>query len=367
MRRFASSLATPLPTIDTVEQPAAFEWPRPPWAHPGTMAPLPAHEHAAAPCCIETFGGASVEGALLNFDSDGGRLLLRIGDAGVPLAVPLSRVRRLTLLTAWPLARRLGGAPAERSVAGIDAEEREYRIDLPSGGGLLVGRTKGTLRHALGLFLFTPLQQGQAMQRVFVPRHACARLALGPTAEEVAAARWIDTPAALLAAIDAQRHAPVRPLGEALIALGLVDRATLEAMLRQQGPQRAAPLGEMLVAAGHIDRADLQTALAHKMGCPVVNLARFPIDVEAAGRLSHASRLEHRALPLMQHGQRLFVAVDELTSMARLKALPALAGLDLAPVLASRGRLTLALAALAQEVASDVWRLNVPLTVPAPL
>jgi hypothetical protein len=69
----------------------------------------------------------------------------------------------------------------------------------------------------------------------------------------------------------------------------------------------------------------------------------------------------------MQHGQRLFVAVDELTSMARLKALPALAGLDLAPVLASRGRLTLALAALAQEVASDVWRLNVPLAAPAPL
>jgi hypothetical protein len=367
MRRFASSLATPLPTIDTVEQPPAFEWPRPPWAHAGTMAALPAHELTAAPCCIETFGGASVEGALLNFDSHDGRLLLRIGEAGVPLAVPLFRVRRLTLLTAWPLACRLRGAPVERSVAGIDAEEREYRIDLPSGGGLLVGRTKGSLQHALGLFLYTPLQQGQAVQRVFVPQQAYARLTLCPTAEEVAAARWIDTPAALLAAIDAQRHTPVRPIGEALIALGLVDRATLQAMLQQQGPQRTAPLGEMLVAAGHIDRADLQTALAHKMGYPVVNLARFPIDAEAAGRLSHARRLEHRALPLMLHGQRLFVAVDELTSIARLKTLPALAGLDLVPVLASHGRLTLALAALAQEVASDVWCLNVPLTAPVPL
>jgi Type II secretion system (T2SS), protein E, N-terminal domain len=117
------------------------------------------------------------------------------------------------------------------------------------------------------------------------------------------------------------------------------------------------PLGESLVRAGVITQADLQTALAHKMGYPVVDLLRFPVDARAVRRFSAAVMNEHRALPLAQEGNTLFVAVDTLASIATLKALQSVAGLELVPVIAPRGRLSVALAAHIKT--SDVWASNI--------
>jgi uncharacterized protein YcbX len=96
------------------------------------------------------------------------------------------------------------------------------------------------------------------------------------------------------------------------------------------------------------------------MGYPVVDLTRFPIDSAAARLLSLAAMLEHRALPVLRHGDRLFVAVDDLARIPRLKALQSLAGLEVVPVLAPRGRLALVLASLPQRMGSDLWGNNVP-------
>ena len=52
----------------------------------------------------------------------------------------------------------------------------------------------------------------------------------------------------------------------------------------------------MLVAAGMIKRSDLRTALAHKMGYPLVDLTRFPVDPVAAAKLSHRLAVLYRAI-----------------------------------------------------------------------
>jgi hypothetical protein len=83
--------------------------------------------------------------------------------------------------------------------------------------------------------------------------------------------------------------------------------------------------------------------------------------------------IEHSAFPLLQHGDQLIVAVDDLSRVPRLQALQALAGLKVVPVLASHGRIALALAALPQRMGTDRWSDNVPQqlkalsTGPAPL
>jgi hypothetical protein len=151
-----------------------------------------------------------------------------------------------------------------------------------------------------------------------------------------------------------------------LIELGLVTGAMLDRVAGRQGRDHDLPLGEMLVNEGLIDRDDLQTALALKMGYPLVDLVRFPIDPRAARVLSHAALLEHRIVPLMRRGDWLIVAIDELTRVPRLQALQALAGLKVVPVLASRARIAIALAALPQRLGSDCWADNVPLQVKAP-
>jgi hypothetical protein len=176
--------------------------------------------------------------------------------------------------------------------------------------------------------------------------------------------RWVRTPEQLLAAIEAQRHAPMMPLGEALADLGLVAPEIIETAVQQAGADADLPLGERLVARGVIDRAELTTALAHKMGYPLVDVGRFPIDPQVARCMSARAMREHRALPLMRQGRRLIVAVDDLLTVGSLTSLRAFAGMDLVPVLAPPGRLTAALAA--REHDADLWAANVP-TRPAPV
>ena len=349
---------TPLPTL-SLDSAGGWEWPQPPFARRHLMAPL---EDGPQPCRVEMPNGAAVDGQLVHFDAEQGLLRIRLGPGGEALSLPFGKFRRLTLTTAWPLSRRAPDAPVERVPTA--AQERGYRIDLVAGGHL-TGRTLGHVRHALGLFLFAPLDDGAAVQRVFVPHAACASVHLGKSAEEQAAERWIGSPQELFAALDAQQSARIKPLGEALVDLGLVTRGVLDRAVSEQGAEHERPLGEHLVAAGLIDRADLQTALAHKMGYPLVDLTRFPIDVQAARKLSRSAMIEHSALPLIQAGERLIVAIDDLARVPHLQALQALAGLKVVPVLASRGCIALALSALPQRLGTDRWADNVPLQLKA--
>ena len=352
------TIATPLPTL-AFDSDRAWEWPQPPFARRHMMAPV---DHGAQTCRIETPNGVSVEGRLVDFDSAAGVVRFCLTSGGVALSLPFAKFRRLTLTTPWPLARRAPDAPVERVPTA--AQERTYRIELAAGGHL-GGRTMGHVQDAAGLFLFSPLDDGAAVQRVFVPQAACAAVHFGKSAEEQAAERWIATPQALFAALDAQKDARIKPLGEALVDLGFVTRGVLERAVSEQTADRERPLGEELVAAGLLERADLKTALAHKMGYPLVDLARFPVDVQAARKLSQRSMVEHNAFPLAQDGDRLIVAIDDLVRVPRLQALQALAGLKVVPVLASRGRIALALAALPQRLGTDRWADNVPLHLKA--
>jgi hypothetical protein len=343
--------STPLPTI-TLSVEEEWSWPLPPFARPGTMSPLPA---GTLPCRVESVGGVTFDGELVEFDPARERMRVRVGRDGDPLWLPFARARRLTVLKPWPLQRQAPGSPAERMPAA--AQERDYTAAL-SAGGHVAGRTMGHVRQRCGFFLFAPADGGHAVLRQFVPAATCTGVSFGKSTEELAAERWVATAEQMIAAVDAQQKAAIRPLGESLRELGLVTQQELDRAVRAQAQGGGEqPLGESLVAGGLITAADLQTALAHKMGYPVVDLTRFPVDTKAVRRFSAAVIQEHRALPLMQHGNRLFVAVDTLSRVATLKSLQSVAGLDLVPVIAPRGRLSAAVASYVKT--SDVWASNI--------
>jgi hypothetical protein len=342
---------TPLPTI-TLSLEDEWAWPLPPFARPGTMSAMPA---GALPCRIESAGGVTFEGELVEFDVARERMRVRVGRDGDPLWLPFSRTRRLTVLKPWSPVRVAPGAPQERMPAA--AQERDYAAALSSGGHL-AGRSLGHTRQRCGWFLFAPADGGHAVLRQFVPAATCTQITFGKSAEEMACERWVATHEQLLAAVETQQKTAIRLLGESLRELGLVTQQELDRAVRAQTQgEHEQPLGEALVSAGLITSADLQTALAHKMGYPVVDLQRFPVDPAAVRRLSSAVMQEHRALPLMQDAGRLFVAVDSPGSVATLKALQSVAGLDVVPVIAPRGRLSVALAAHLKT--RDVWATNI--------
>ena len=142
-------------------------------------------------------------------------------------------------------------------------------------------------------------------------------------------------------------------LGESMLALGLLTKAQLERTLATQTADKS--IGQLLVAAGIISRTDLTTALAHKMGYPLVDLARFPIEPAALAKIPYRIALGYRIVPLMVDKDRLIVAVDNPSRAVKLRALHAYAQIKVVPVLASKTQMLLAI----ERLASDVWSSHV--------
>lgn len=287
---------------------------------------------------------------MLGFDPEARTLSFRTSETGPAVTVPFSRVGRLTLTVPLQQASTIKDAPKERIPAA--AQEREYRL---RSGDLtpLTGRTAGHVETPHGLYLFTPVNEEASLQRVFVPRTAYSSLELGPSAEEEVAKRWLSTRDALLEAIERQHRMPVSLLGESLLALGLLTKTQLDRTLLTQGADK--PIGELLVAAGIISRTDLTTALAHKMGYPLVDLARFPIEPAALAKIPYRIAIGYRVVPLVLDNDRLVVAVDNPSRAVRLRGLQAFAQIKLVPVLASKTQMMLAI----ERLSSDVWSSHV--------
>jgi hypothetical protein len=331
----------------------SWEWPRPPFAWRYSIAD---HEAVAQACRIETGSGKVIEASMLRLDPALGILRFRMRDDGEPIELPFARFRRLTLTTPLRPPEPLAGAPVERVPAA--AHRRDYRLQSANGDPApLTGRTAGFVEADEGLYLFPPVDDGRSLLRAFVPRWACAKKTFGASAQEIAAARWVADPAQLLAAIEHQRRMPVLPLGQSLLALGMVTQDQLDQALAQ--PRGDLPLGERMVADGVISRSNLQTALAHKMGYPYVDLSRFPIDPQAAKKVGLRLAVDSRALPVMLDGQRLIVVVDRPSRTVKLRGLRAFAQLSIVPVLASKTHILEALTRLAQQ---DVWVEHVPIS-----
>jgi type II secretory ATPase GspE/PulE/Tfp pilus assembly ATPase PilB-like protein len=149
----------------------------------------------------------------------------------------------------------------------------------------------------------------------------------------------IDSPAQLVEAIDQQARRPPVRIGEALLALGLIDERALGDALQQQTQDRTRPLGELLVQRGLVSRGDLQAALAHRMGFPIVDAAAFPVEPAAVDRIPEALARRLPALPLLLRGDRLVVALEDPSARIVVDELEAVADCGIVPVLACAGSL----------------------------
>jgi len=341
--------STPLPSL-LLDASDPWEWPSPPldWQHlPAPIKGVPQR------CAIEGLRGERVRAEILDFDPTAAKVTLRATTDGPAGLLAFSRFRRLTLVEPLRAAPRMAGEPAPRIPAA--RQERDYTLWTDDTGQALslTGRTAGHVETAGGLYLFTPVDEEAALQRVFVPRSAFARCEFGPSAAEIAATLWIADAHALLQAIDRQERMPVLPIGQSLLALGLLTQAQLDRELSRLGGDR--PLGESLVAAGLISKVDLQTAIAHKMGYPMVDLARFPIDPAAVNMVPKGITARHRVLPLMTDQGRLIVAVDRPSRVNELRALHIHVRTPIVPVLASAMQITVAL----DKLSRDMWSQHV--------
>jgi len=312
------------------------------------------------PCEIEGPNGKVSSARLHGFDPDSGLVRLNVPPSRTVLTLKLTQFRRLTLLR--PLA-----PAAEGTNSGFDASMTllpqqvltSCRLVFKDGSRIVL-ESLGPIETPQGLFTFVLLDDSGRVQRSFYPRAMLRSAEIGFTAEdtvpmpldglpaagagaepprsrtlgELLQAHQITSPDQLLQAIELQARMPMVRIGEALLALGFITDTQLADALQAQTADRSLPLGELLVRRGDVSRADLQTALARKMGYPIVDVAEFPVEPEAALRLPLPVARRLTALPLILRSGRLVVAledpsarkaIDEIEFSAQCKVLPVLA------------------------------------------
>jgi len=317
-----------------------------------------------APCELVGPTGGTTRVRLIEFDGEAGTALLQAPQARKPVAIRFEQFLRLALLTPVPPLPSFGG------------DKKKFRPEFyhvtHKSGQTSFGLTLGVVDRPAGLFLFEPVDEQASIRRVFIPRAGMARFHLGAEAEalitpaasttaaeveavspsasaapapaslpsraEKVAEILSETPATtakeLEVGIARQARMPIVRLGEALVALGHISAQQLQAAIEEQRSDRGVPIGELLVRKGLVTRENLQSALARKMGYPVVDLSKFPPDMEALVLVNKALAIRVQALPLMVRQGRLIVAVEDPSRAKALDEVEFAAGCKVVPVLA---------------------------------
>jgi type II secretory ATPase GspE/PulE/Tfp pilus assembly ATPase PilB-like protein len=134
----------------------------------------------------------------------------------------------------------------------------------------------------------------------------------------------------------------------------LISQEQLELALGQQAQDRSVPLGELLVRSKVVSRAQLQSALARKMGYPMVDVDRFQAELEALRRLPLAAARRLEVLPLLLRDGRLVVAMEDPTRREVIDEVEFISQLKVVPALARVGAVSLAVtAAYSRSGATD--------------
>jgi type II secretory ATPase GspE/PulE/Tfp pilus assembly ATPase PilB-like protein len=340
---------------------APIYWPSPPYgSYPG-----PSEHHTPMDCLVQGLNGGIARAQLISINFDDRYVEVRYAATKAPIALRFSQFLSLTL--ADPLSPSAQRADPGSKPALAVFEERPrlpYRVQLKDSNAI-AGKTIGYVERHGGLFLFPPVDDADRVIRTFLPKEACLQQELGtPIGKmlveeqavspeqiehvatlqekmrsqkvgEILVTQRIVTPEELLKALELQSSRPVMRVGEALIALGLVRQEQLDAILSLQKNDRSLPLGELLIRQNLITRDDLRNTLARKMGYPIVDLAHFPVDLNALRRVPYAVAQRLRVLPLVLNESSLVVGIDDVTRHAVLDELEFVAQTKVVPALAT--------------------------------
>ncbi|MEJ7137369.1 ATPase, T2SS/T4P/T4SS family [Amphibiibacter pelophylacis] len=336
-------------------------WPTPPYSS-FVVTPLTEGE----PCVLEGMNGQVTSARLIDFLPAEGRIRVQVPPSRNAMGLRFEQFRRLTLSNPLRPVRESSADPHSRFLD--HRPELPVHIDLGNGKsweGLSVGQN----RIAQGIFLYEPVKGSQSVTRHFWPNSAFAGIEVGPRLGEVLVSSQTATPNQieralseqqairqrkigdilmakavvtqddLMSALDQQSAMPIVRIGEALVALGSITASQLDEALRQQQEERNVPLGELLVRSSVISRHDLQVALARKMGYPVVDLAAFPIEIEAVRTVPYAVAKRVQALPLVVRTGRVVVAMEDPSKRDAINDLEFIGQIKVAPVIAQTGTL----------------------------
>lgn len=122
------------------------------------------------------------------------------------------------------------------------------------------------------------------------------------------------------------------PLGQRLVAAGLINEEQLEKALELHG-SRGIRLGESLVALGLMNESDLLPLIGHQLNYPWIRLKEGLIDPDVVHHIPKAIAEQLGCIALFKVHSHLTVAMAEPQNLETVDMLEELTGLKVRPVL----------------------------------
>lgn len=119
-----------------------------------------------------------------------------------------------------------------------------------------------------------------------------------------------------------------RPLGERLLAAGVITRPQLDLALRE-GRRQGKMLGESLIALGFVTAETLTNSLADEANSEVIDVATAVVDDAVLALMPHELAKRYRALPIRREGDTLTVVLSNALNVVAIDALERATGLRL--------------------------------------
>ena len=357
---------------------SVFAWPMPPFS----VYPEAKPQTEPEPCEIEALNGRVMKGRMIFFVPTEGVAHVQIPPARTTMALRFNQFRSLRLTSPIvPVGYKSG---SEEFLAALDeCSVTPYRI-AGQDGELMEGVTVGHSEMGYGVFLFPPEDEEGEVTRLFIPRdiytdadfgvprgpgfvdtEVIAGDELKQEVESEAVRRkerltellhdqQVTTQEDLLLAIDKQSSMPIVRIGEALIAMGMLTDDELDSALARQREDRSVPLGELLVQMGLVTYEQLLLALARKMGYPLVDLSKFPVDPVALTKLAYSVAMRLKVIPLMMRNGALILAIDDPSRRLVLSEVEFITQAKVVPVLAQAEQLEKLIKEFYHRIGADV-------------
>jgi type IV pilus assembly protein PilB len=126
-----------------------------------------------------------------------------------------------------------------------------------------------------------------------------------------------------------------RRIGDVIVQLGFTDRETVEASV-DNARERGLPLGQALIADGVVNSSQLARALAERNGLDYVDLNEFQVDHGAANLVDSGKARRYRTVPIAFTGERtLLVATADPANVLALDDITMATGYEVRRAVAS--------------------------------
>ncbi|MEX0961141.1 MAG: ATPase, T2SS/T4P/T4SS family [Burkholderiales bacterium] len=339
---------------------AKFTWPAPPYYR----HVLDLDAELPRGCLIFGRNGRQMPGRLHRFVPDENLLVFQRAGSESLDTLDFSGIRKLQLIRPVPLiARELD--QIQQSGATQPAETQSFKVSYKDGENFS-GDTCGFVIERAGLYLYLAQGDGKVV-RVFIPADAYTDYSIGPSLGEMLSGQHTDTVDFVKLGLQFQNELRSQRIGDYLTASQIISRDLLEQVLKdraQSQPERALgqillrekllseeelnqavalqqrdrklPLGEILVEMGVIDRATVNRLLVRKLGIPFVDPSRFDIEPEVLNLVERRLAEKHHVMPLFRTHDEIVVAMENPTDPEPTHELRFYSKLRVVPVMADR-------------------------------